>query len=75
MLINKVDKHELEQQLTTKADLNEIHTLLAALESKFDDEFACLNDQLSRKARIEDLTYYRKEQNFKASKEEVDTLR
>lgn len=58
-----------------KADLNELQTMLGALEAKFDDDFAQINDQLSRKARTEDLTYYRKEQNFKATKEEMDTLR
>lgn len=75
MLLNKVDKQELEQQLSEKADLSELRTMLHALESKFEDEFASISDQLSRKARTEDLAYYRKEQNFKASKEEVDTLR
>ncbi len=49
--------------------------MLCALEAKFEDDFAQINDQLTRRARTEDLTYYRKEQNFKASKEELDTLR
>jgi hypothetical protein len=75
LLLGKVDKQDLDQQLGVKADLAELQAMLCALEAKFEDDFAQINDQLTRRARTEDLTYYRKEQNFKASKEELDTLR
>jgi hypothetical protein len=44
LLLNKADKPDVDQQLGVKADLNELQTMLGALEAKFDDDFAQIND-------------------------------
>lgn len=70
-----VSKADLEFHIKHKADISEVQLLIQTADLKFEDEFNQIHDQLTRKACNEDLQYYRKEQQFKASKTEVDNLR
>ena len=68
-------RQEIEPVLNNKAEIHEVQEMMQTLEHKFEDEFAALQDAISRKASSDDIQYFRKEQSTKADREELDSLR
>ena len=58
-LNQKVSRQEIESVLNSKAEIIEVQQMMQTLELKFEDEFANLNDQVSRRACAEDLNFVR----------------
>ena len=70
---NKVNKNEIEQIINQKAEISEVSDMFKALETRYEQEFTNLHDNVNRKANYEDFQYYRKELGFKLDKNEINT--
>ena len=55
--------------------MNEVERLIANTEHKIASDMANMNENLQRKASIDDFNYYRKELGFKLDKSEIETIR
>jgi len=73
-LNQKPSRHELETVLNSKAEILEVQQMLQTLELKFEDEFANINEQIARRACLDDLNFVRQELSYKADKESFDEL-
>ena len=72
---NKVNKNEIEQIINQKAEISEVSDMFKALETRYEQEFTNLHDNVNRKANYEDFQYYRKELGFKLDKNEIEAFR
>ena len=73
--INKVSKIDIEQILQSKCDKTTHDSFVQAVQCRIDEEVATLSAVVSRKANLEDMTYYRKELGAKLERTELDAFR
>lgn len=74
-ICNKVNKQDVDQAMATKMDIKEIDQMFMALETKFETELGCMNENINRKSNTDEFQYYRKELNFKLDKSELEVFR
>ena len=53
-ICNKVNKQDVDASLSMKADIKEVDKMFMALEAKFENEFASLNENINRKANTDE---------------------
>lgn len=58
-----------------KADLTEVQQLVQSLDVKFEDSFTNIESALMRKASADELAFYRKENQFKVGKDDLEIVR
>ena len=75
VLNSKPSRQEIEPVLNSKAEIMEVQQLMQTLELKFEDEFQSINEQLNRRASLEELQYMKRENTFKVDKEQFEEMR
>ena len=60
-LNSKPSRAEVETVLNRKAEIGEVQQMMHTLEVKFEDEFNSIHEQISRKACIDEMAFFRGE--------------